>query len=208
MGTIKENKECNMRKLFNKNLSLKASVIFPAAVSAMLLGSLSTNVMAASEPALSITITGKIVDNTCTVDTEGSDLNNVSLVDVSARDLKGIGTTLGKKDIKLALKGCGKDITRGLVVTASGDADTSDTEGFAFKNVLTENAATGVGLLFYKSADNQANPFKAEGEDSETITGLGEGANVIHFAAAYVATEETPGAGNFSTTVNLTLAYQ
>ncbi|ADW76659.1 Fimbrial protein domain-containing protein (plasmid) [Rahnella aceris] len=165
-----------------------------------------TNAIAASEP-VAINVTGKIVDNTCTVDTNGSDLNPI-LVGVSARDLKGVGTTLGKRDIKISLKDCGKDIDRGLVVTASGEPDTADESGYAFKNASTgESAASGVGLQFYKSAD-RSTPFMTNGNVTETISNLKEGDNTLTFAAAYVAIIAEPSAGDFSTTVNLKLDYQ
>lgn len=162
--------------------------------------------IAASDEA-EINLTGKILDNTCVVDGSGSDLHPV-MDTVSAHDLKGKGTILGKRDIKLVLKDCGKDITRGVVITAKGTIDISDTEGYTFKNVAGgEDVASGVGLHFYKSVDHET-PFKANGEVTETITHLKEGDNTLIFAAAYVATVGEPVAGDFSTTINLTMAYQ
>lgn len=192
-----------MKKLFK---SRKASAGINVALTAMLLCTLSTDVMAATSP-VAITIKGTILDNTCTVDTSGSDLSP-TMDPVSASDLKGVGTTLAKRDIKISLKDCGKDITRGVIISAKGESDTSDTDGFAFKNASTgENAASGVGLQFYKSAD-KSTPFKPNGDVTETISSLQEGDNTLTFAASYVATTEKPGPGDFSTTVNLTLSYQ
>ncbi|WP_277973524.1 fimbrial protein [Pantoea agglomerans] len=201
--SFKENKEITLKTLFK---SRKASAGVHVAMTAMLFCTLSTNVMAASEP-VSIMIKGKILDNTCTVDTTGSDLAP-TMAPVSARDLKEVGTTLGKMDIKLSLKDCGKDINRGVIITAKGEPDSDDPDGYAFKNLTTgTGAASGVGLQFYKSAD-RTTPFKADGSDTETNTSLKEGDNILTFAAAYVATTATPGAGDFTTTVSLTLAYQ
>lgn len=193
------------KRLKNKMHRQTSAVVLMIAATTLLAG-LSAMVMAASD-LVSINVTGKVIDNTCTVDTANSDLYP-TLVDVSAHDLKGKGTTLGKRDIKLSLKDCGKDITRGVVITAKGTPDTADTEGYAFKNASTgEGAATGVGLQFYKTVD-KTTPFRADGNDTETISTLKEGDNTLTFAAAYVATSDEPSAGDFSTTVNLTLAYK
>ncbi|HCR1911856.1 TPA: type 1 fimbrial protein [Enterobacter kobei] len=177
-------------------------ILYAAVLSSVLTGSAG----AASDP-VAIKVTGSVVDNTCTIDESGSDMTP-ALDTISARDLKGQGTILGKRDIKLALKDCGKDVTRGIVITASGTPDADDTDGYAFKNADTgDAAATGVGLQFYKSVD-KLTPFKATGDSCENITALVEGSNTVTFAAAYVATVAEPGAGSFSTTVNLSLAYQ
>lgn len=165
----------------------------------------SANALAA-EDSVALTVKGSIVDNTCTVDEAASDLTP-TLVPISARDLKGKGTTRGHQDIKLVLKDCGKDITRGLKVTAQGEGDTDDANAAAFKNGATgQNAATGVGLHFYKS--DKVTPFKPDASVSEEIKTLKEGNNTLMFAAAYVATAEEPAAGDFSALINFKLEYQ
>lgn len=172
---------------------------------AMLSGFLAGNVFAASDP-VSIKVTGSIVDNTCTV----SEVPTVTLDPVSLRDFNGEKSTLGERTVEVSLKDCGKDINRGVKITTSGTGDDADTEGYAFKNADTgDNAASGVGLRFYKSTDN-TKPFKVNDTDGETITSLTAGGNnTLTFAAAYVVTDaDALNAGSFSTTVNLTLAYK
>lgn len=189
-----------MRTFLKNRLAAKTLML-----TATLLWVQSENAIAASEEPVAINITGTIINNTCTVDTNGSDLNP-ELAPVSARDLKGVSTTAGQMDINIALKDCGKDITRGIIVTADGTPDSSDPDGYAFMNSYTgEGAATGVGLRFYKT-DKQT-PFKT-GSDTETISGLTEGNNTLTFAAAYVSTTDIPQAGKFSSQVNLTIEYQ
>jgi len=191
----------------HKEITMRKHLTFtPAALLITAAATLSGSAFAASD-GTKIQVTGKIVDNTCIINDSGSDLSP-TLATVSARELKGKGTTLGKRDVKLVLKDCGKDITRGVTITAKGTPDTSDTGGYAFKNSATgTSAASGIGLRFYKSAD-KSTPFMANGSVAETVTFLKEGDNTLTFAAAYVATADEPSAGNFNTTVNLTLAYQ
>jgi major type 1 subunit fimbrin (pilin) len=195
-----------MSKILDKTMCCKMPAVWLIATAALLV-SQAPCVKAASDP-VGINVTGKILDNTCTVDTVNSDLNPV-MDPVSARDLKGKNTTLAKRDIKLVLKECGKDITNGVIVTAWGESDPSDANGYAFMNASTgTGAAQGVGLQFYKQADKET-PFKVNGDIKEKITSLKEGDdNTLTFAAAYVATSDEPSAGDFSTTVNLTLEYQ
>lgn len=181
--------------------SVKALMASAALWSIFLPGSVS----AASSP-VEITVTGSIVDNTCTVEK----VQQVELVPVSLRDFGTVGSTLGKKTVSVELKDCGKDITRGVKITTRGIVDTADNEGYAFKNTAkSENAASGVGLRFYKSTNNNI-PFKVNDTAGEFVSGLTPNdQNTLNFAAAYVVTDVVNlAAGNFSTTVNLTLAYQ
>jgi len=173
--------------------------------SATIMSALMTGSAAAASDPVAITVTGSIVDNTCTVNREqGVELNTVSL-----RDFEGNNSTLGFKVVDVELKDCGPGITRGVKITTTGIEDAADPSRYAFKNAATGgNAAKGVGLRFYKSADG-AQPFKVNDTDGVTNTSLTAGDNTLKFGAAYVVTnEDSLAAGSFSTTVNLTLAYQ
>ena len=189
-----------MRKLINQKAGISSAALLKTATGVLLLG-LCGNALAASDSA-DIKITGKVVANTCTLDTAGSDMAP-DMGTVAARDLKGLGTTLALRDIKIHLTGCGADITRGIDFVASGTADTGDSGGFAFKN---SSASNGVGLRFYKT--DKKTPFKANGSVTETITTLRAGENTVTFAAAFVATSAAATAGAFATTVNLKLNYK
>ncbi|WP_072052692.1 fimbrial protein [Pantoea anthophila] len=148
-----------------------------------------------------INVSGKIVSNTCIIDDKLSDLSPV-LDTISDRDLQGVGKTQGQKKIAIVLKDCGKDTT-GVSIKASGDADKESSS--AFINTATTSAATGVGLYFYET--DLSTLFKPDGSVTEEAT-LKPGDNTLTYQAAYVATKESPGAGDFSAVVNLTLNYK
>lgn len=182
--------------------SAMALMVSAAILSALLTGS----AVAASDP-VGIKVTGKIVDNTCTVNKE----QTVELNPVSLRDFNGKDSTLGFKVVDVELKNCGPGIVRGVKITTRGNEDTADLAGYAFKNAETgDDAAQGVGLRFYKSGDSDsAQPFKVNDTDGITNKSLKSGDNTLTFGTAYVVTDaDTLSAGSFSTTVNLTLAYQ
>lgn len=188
-------------KHYHGRYAAKTLMIFAAIWSIFLPASVS----AASSP-VAITVSGSIVDNTCTV----ADTLGVELPPVSLRDFGEKGSTLGRKAVRVTLQNCGKDITRGVKITTDGFADMDDTEGYAFKNAVSgKNAAAGVGLRFYKSTDN-TKPFKVKDEVGEMVFDLTPNAtNTLEFAAAYVVTDVAKlAAGDFATTVYLWLAYQ
>jgi major type 1 subunit fimbrin (pilin) len=192
-----------MKKHLKHGLRLQpAAVLMASAV--MLSCGLTGSAVAASDP-VAIKVTGSIVDNTCTINKEQA----VELSPVSLRDFDGNNTTLGFKVVDVELKDCGPGITRGVKITTTGTEDTADAARYAFKNADTgESAAKGVGLRFYKSAEG-TQPFKVNDTDGVTDTSLTGGDNTLQFGAAYVVTDaDKLAAGSFSTTVNLTLAYQ
>ncbi|MFJ5984036.1 fimbrial protein [Enterobacter cancerogenus] len=181
----------------------------PAAVlmvsAAMVPVTMAASAFAASD-SVAIKVKGSIVDNTCTV----NKAQTVELSPVSIRDFNGKDSTLGFKVVNIELKDCGAQIIRGVKITTAGNEDIADSAGYAFKNADTgDDAAKGIGLRFYKSVDGSAQPFKVNDTDGITTTSLAKGDNTLSFGAAYVVTDtNTLMAGSFSTTVNITLAYQ
>lgn len=145
-----------------------------------------------------ISVSGSIVDNTCTLDTATSDLNPV-LDTISDRDMQTAGTVKGEKSIKIVLKNCGKDTT-GVQVKAAGTAD-SDNDS-AFKNSGT---AQGIGLYFYKTDGETI--FKPGDSENSTFTPDVDGGKTLTYKAAYVSTTDNPSAGDFKSEVDLTFTY-
>lgn len=173
-------------------------------IAGTLLCGASQGAQAASDGA-TITMTGKVVDNTCTVSTEPvkGDLGQVSLRDLTDA---GVGSALSKKtEIDVKLTGCGAGAKK-VDITAKGMADTDDTTGVAFKNTAPTGAANGVGVVFYETDGTTA--FNAKTPVKESYTGLTQGDNTLKFQAAYVLTDAAKAAaGDFASTVTLTLAY-
>ncbi|CAI2793936.1 Fimbrial subunit ElfA precursor [Serratia grimesii] len=157
----------------------------------------------ASEPtSVDITLTGKIISNTCTIDKDASDLAP-ALDTISDRDMKGKGAVKGLKDIKIALTDCGVD-TKSVEVTASGTAQDATGDVNAFQNTGT---ATGVGLYFYET--DGTTPFSPAGNVKQTVplNPDASGNAAMTFKAGYVSVTDAPVAGDFKSLVTLSLTY-
>ncbi|KAA5951240.1 type 1 fimbrial protein [Pantoea sp. VH_18] len=190
------NQKVNIKDVSDMKKKKSASALLVCAMS------LSAGSVWAAGDSTTINVKGKIVSNTCVIDTTNSDLT-VTLPTLSDKDFKSKGVVAGKKTVNLVLKDCGKDTSK-VDVTASGDPD--DTDKSAFKNAATGgDAATGVGLYFYETDGNTLflpNGTKEESSLDATKT------NTLAYTAAYVATAATVSAGGFASVVNLMLEYQ
>lgn len=149
-----------------------------------------------------ITITGKVIANTCTFDSSSSDINP-KLIDISDRDIKGVGKTGGSKPIKIVLKDCGADV-KTVEVKAEGTADIDDSK--AFKNISTSNAAKGVGIYLYQNETGDEK-FDPQGSIKKSYDLTKNQDTTLIFRAAYVGTSATVVAGNVQSTVTLTMTY-
>ncbi|AWF33356.1 fimbrial family protein (plasmid) [Klebsiella oxytoca] len=162
--------------------------------------SMTANTWAASDRA-TITITGKVLANTCTIDS-ASARQNITLPNIADRDIKGVGKTGGETNISIALTDCGKAASN-VVVTASGTPDAEDPT--AFSNTVTDGAE-GVGLYFYQTGGTEK--FKPDGSVRQTSPLTPSVDNTLTYKASYVGTNDTVKAGGFSTVVNMTFEYQ
>lgn len=158
---------------------------------------------AASDTA-TITITGKVLANTCTIDS-GSAVQTITLDDISDRDIRGKGTTGGKKDVVIKLTNCGASAT-GVEVSASGTPDDDDTSAFANVKTQADGGATGVGVYFYQTGGTTK--FVPAGTAKQTSPLTPSVDNSLTYKAAFVGTKDTVTAGEFSTVVNMTFDYQ
>jgi len=148
-----------------------------------------------------LNITGRVLANSCTVDTSSA-VQNIRLPDIGDRDLSGKGRTGGEKTIDITLKNCG-EATSSVIVTASGGTDADDLSAFA--NTAAGGAA-GVGLYFYQTDGKTL--FRPDGSIKETSVLQPAVDNTLTYKAAYVSTQETVKAGSFSSVVNLRFDYQ
>lgn len=188
-----------MKQQLTKQKILKRATVTTGVIAALVCG-LSANTYAASDSAI-ITITGKVLANTCTID-EASAKQSITLSDIADRDIKGVGKTGGEKNISIVLKDCGAAASN-VVVTASGTPDDDDTTAFA--NTATDGAE-GVGLYFYQT--DGSTKFKPDGSAEETSALTPSADNTLTYKAAYVGTKDTVKAGDFSTVVNMKFDYQ
>ncbi|MFP2423372.1 fimbrial protein [Pseudescherichia vulneris] len=177
-----------------KRVTVKTGVI------AALVCGLSANTYAASDSA-TITISGRVLANTCTIDSATA-TQKIDLPNISDRDIKGVGKTGGEKEISIVLKDCGAAASS-VVVTASGTAVTDYSTAFA--NTASDGAK-GVGLFFYQT--DGVKKFKPDGSVQETSPLRSSEDNTLTYKAAYVGTEDTVTAGYFSTVVNMKFEYR
>lgn len=167
------------------------------------LGLFSGGALAAQDTA-SITVTGKVLANTCTLDESASTLTP-KLPDISDRDIKGAGKTGGETEVKIVLKDCGANVNS-VEVEASGAKDAGN-DTFAFKNISANDPASGVGLYFYQSVSG-TDKFKPDGSIKKSYTITPSQNNTLTMRASYVGVSDTVTAGNFQATVTLTVNYK
>lgn len=172
---------------------------FVACALAVLANGISIPTYAASDSAV-ITITGKVLANTCTIDNASKE-QNIVLPDISDRDIRGLGKTGGMKDIIITLAECGASVGN-VAITTSGAVDSDDSTAFA--NTASEGAE-GVGLYFYQT--DGITTFKPDGSVTEERALVPSENNVLTFKAAYVGTKDTVKAGDFNAVVNINFEY-
>jgi|GEM_PF-887241 len=159
----------------------------------------------AANDSVDITITGRVLANTCTIDKSESKLNPI-LPPISDRDIKGVGVTGQEIPVTIALKDCGANV-ESVKVSATGTSGSSSNKS-VFGNMNTDsNAATGVGLYFFKR-DTGVDKFNTDGSNPESYTLTPSRNNTLSFRASYVGTADTVTAGEFRSVVTLSMTYQ
>ena len=186
------------QRLTKQKIIQRATVM--AGVIATLVGGLSANTYAAADNA-EITITGKVMSTTCTIDSKSA-TQKVKLPDIVDRDIRGVGTTGGETKFDIILKDCG-DAADNVIVTASGKSY-SGADDSVFANSLTDGA-DGVGMYLYQT--DGKTKFKPNGNVKETskLTRLAD--VTLTYKAAYVGTKDSVRGGDFSTVVNMKFDY-
>ncbi|QUG77039.1 fimbrial protein [Erwinia sp. E602] len=170
---------------------------------ALLLSGTGAVTHAASDSAI-ITLTGRVLANTCTI-ASGSETQTIQLANVADRDIKGKGTTAGEKTIEMVPEECGTAASA-VKVSASGSADADDKTAFANGITAKSDGATGVGLYFYQTDGTKK--FNPDGSVTEKSKLTPSENNTLTCKAAYVATKDSITAGEFRTVVNMNFEYE
>lgn len=147
-----------------------------------------------------ITITGSVVDNTCTL---SPSTTSVTMTAARLSTLEGgQGSTAEPKTFDMSFTACGGSATS-ATITFSGQADTDDTQVLA--NTTSSNPAGGVGIALYDSDDTQLalSSGSAQAKAVDITTGSGSAT----YTLKYMATGATLTAGNVSATLNYTVTY-
>ncbi|RZT41255.1 fimbrial protein [Cupriavidus agavae] len=162
--------------------------------------------LAASASDGTITFTGQISSQTCTIGGNGggSSTFTVTLPSVSTSALATAGTTAGRTPFSIRLTGCTTDSGNAAVYFEPGA--TIDAATGRLINVATASPASNVqvGIL---NADMSPIMLGAgfDSQNSQQVA-LAAGAATLNYNAEYVATG-TPASGNVSTSVVYSIVY-
>lgn len=160
-------------------------------------------VMAASDQT-TVTITGTVLDNTCTL-TGSEEGLSFALSPVSVRDFgDAVGSPVEEVVIPVEFKDCGGG-TKGVTVKVSGESAGSTS---AFKNTLdgdtSSDGASGVGINFYDT-DGTLIPSGSDASAKEQTFGS-EGIT-LNYKASYTKVADEVKAGQLNTVITLYFTY-
>ncbi|MFZ4832290.1 fimbrial protein [Rouxiella sp. Mn2063] len=155
--------------------------------------------LASSEP-VSVTISGKIIANTCTLDSTSV---IVPLGSIALRELQTTGKTSSLKSFHLDLKECG-DAAKSVNVTVKGIADEQNSQALALTSA-GDSAAQGVAIYLLDKDKNIIPVNDAALATYNLVTG---NKNTLLFYAQYVATTDNPRAGEAKSSASIYLDYQ
>lgn len=157
----------------------------------------------AAEDHTTVTITGMVNDNTCTLTGAQNGLS-FTLSPVSVRDFgAGAGNPVGEIDIPVEFTDCGSG-TKGVTVKVTGASAGSTA---AFKNTLDANGsggATGVGVNFY---DTDGTQIEAGTDVAAAEQTFGSEGTTLHYKASYTKVADEVKAGSLSTVITLSFTY-
>lgn len=190
------NKSENIKqKHFSFNGIIMKKIIL--ATSAIILGS-----AAAHAADGQITITGKITDKTCSIDSKNPDFQ-VALPTVSVSSLIAAGQTAGRTPFTINLKDC----SEGKVATYFEPGNTVDFNSGRLNNVSGSAKNVQVQLL---GDNNQVIPVLAKTQgtqaNSQEVTVAAGGSAALNYYAEYYAQAQTT-AGTVDTSVKYTIIY-
>lgn len=169
------------------------------AVAVLMIGFAGVSHPAVAADSTTVTITGTVRANTCTV----GDTAKGELAPISVRDFNQLaGTVVGSATIPVVFSDCGGGTT-GVRVTVSGTAVGSDG---AFKNANEgqDGGAKNVGVYFY---DTDGTTLIKAGTDVAAKDQAFTADTTLNYKASYVSTASDVGAGSVLTTITMNFTY-
>ncbi|MGA5657805.1 fimbrial protein [Rahnella contaminans] len=152
-----------------------------------------------------ITFTGNITADSCTVAVNGGTANaTVDLGTVAASSFQAAGDLSTVKDFTLNLTACPSGVTN-VSVAFDGQGDAADNTTFQ-NNDTGATAATGVGVRLYNNGGGSTAQIAPHGS-SVSYTPVG-GAVDMPFSARMASTAATVAAGSLTATTDYTINYQ
>ncbi|QVN11965.1 fimbrial protein [Burkholderia sp. LAS2] len=152
-----------------------------------------------------ITITGEITAQTCTISGDGGGKDfTVTLPNVSTSALSVAGSTAGRKPFRIALSNCSPNSGNASVYFEPGTTVNAQT-GQLF-NATGDAKNVEVGLLNKDGSNIKLGAAQAQ-QNSQTVPIAG-GAATLDYFAQYVATGGAATAGKVGTSVMYSVSYQ
>ncbi|EGT3575586.1 type 1 fimbrial protein [Citrobacter amalonaticus] len=142
-----------------------------------------------------VTFTGTITDQACTITTKNVD---VSFGTISASSFNGKGDSVGGRSFQLTLSNCPFD---SATVRFDGNANA---EGNLFQIDGGTDAATNVAIAIYDANNKQVLPNTPS--SAYTLTSP-TGTSTLNFSAKLQATDTTVGKGKIKAVSNFTVIY-
>lgn len=144
-----------------------------------------------------ITISGKVLADTCTIAVNGG--ATVALPTVMTNSLSTVGSNAGSTPFTIALSGCDANTTSAAMSFSGANIDAGTGN---LKNTVTGGSNVQVQLLNGASVINASTNANAP-----TIT-VTSGSGSVAMNARYVAATAAATAGMVASTVSFTLSYQ
>lgn len=183
-----------------KTLALTAAIVATG------LCATAANAAQHTTPDGTITFSGKVVTDTCSVQVNGGSTSaSVTLPTVFSSQLPTAGSTAGDTSFNISVSNCDAGITSVQTFFSGSDIDTTTGR----LNNGTSGTASNVQLQLLQDNDSTAMDLRgadASAQHSKSYT-PSSGAATLTYYARYYATG-TVGAGSVSSTVNFTMVYQ
>lgn len=150
-----------------------------------------------------ITISGYVRDNACSVAGESKDFT-VDLMNNSAKQLHAVGTTTTLVPFSIVLSPCGSSVTA-VKVGFAGIADSINTDLLKLDGGASAAAGMGVQIL---DAQQTTLPLNAASSAIPWTTLAPSQTNTLNFYARLMATKVPITAGHVNATATFTLEFQ
>lgn len=149
-----------------------------------------------------ITITGRLKDNMCSVSVGSQDFT-VDLQIYATNAFRSIGSASNTVPFSITLENCGSAAS-GVKINMTGTTDSANNT--LFRNSTATGYATGIGVQVLNSAGVVVQPNQSSSNITSTSLTPNQ-TNVITYYARMVSTTNPVGAGTVSAAANFTLQY-
>lgn len=144
-----------------------------------------------------ITISGKVLSDTCTVAVNGG--ATVVLPTVMTNSLSTVGSSTGTTPFNVALSGCDTNTTSASMAFSGSNIDSTTGN---LKNTVSGGSNVQVQLL------NGLSVINASSGTNAPVISVNSGSGSVAMNARYVAATAAASAGLVASTVSFTLTYQ